>query len=325
MRLKGVLIEEARTNLWLRSADAGATPRGWSTGNPKTIVANATVSPDGTTTAASVAYPLVSGAGLQSLLAQSFTATVAPYSFSVYLKGAAGGERVYIMATVDAVNYYRTQCILTTAWQRFVVITPALTAAPWYFQIGTDLRDASQTATPAQTVYVWGADVQQGAFPTSHIPTTSAAVTRAADLASMASTPGATGTYAAKFIPIGVAASLPAIVSGNAGSPVMAIGADSRLIASIRSGASVFSGVAPAMTFNAVNKTAFGWLTGASKAAVNGTLLGANAVALTVTGTTIQFGSDGVTPGNNAINGTMQTVQGWPRQLSDAEMQQVTT
>jgi S-adenosylmethionine synthetase len=78
------------------------------------------------------------------------------------------------------------------------------------------------------------------------------------------------------------------------------------------------------MTFGAINKAAFGWLTGASKAAVNGTLLGANAVALTVTGTSMQLGSDGVTPGNNAINGALQGVQGWPRQLSDAELQQVT-
>jgi hypothetical protein len=105
----------------------------------------------------------------------------------------------------------------------------------------------------------------------------------------------------------------------------MSIGADSRLVASIKSGAVVFSGVAPAMGFNAVNKAAFGWLTGASKAAVNGTLLGANAVALAISGTSLQFGSDGVTPGNNAINGALQAVQGWPRPLSDTELQQVTT
>ena len=105
----------------------------------------------------------------------------------------------------------------------------------------------------------------------------------------------------------------------------MSIGVDSRLVAAIGSGAAVFSGVAPAMTFNAVNKAAFGWLTGASKAAVSGTLLGVNAAALTVTGTSMQFGSDGVTPGNNALNGALQAVSGWPRQLSDTELQAVTT
>ena len=138
-------------------------------------------------------------------------------------------------------------------------------------------------------------------------------------------TPTASGTYQAEFIPSGVAASLPVIISGNAGSPVMSIGVDSRLVASIKGGASVFSGVVPAMTFNGVNKTAFGYLTGGSKAAVNGSLLGANAVALTVTGTGIEFGSDGVTPGNNALNGTLRHIGNWPRVLSDAEMQQVTT
>ena len=168
------VLRVAGMNLWLQSADASNAA--WlKTGIPKTIVANATVSPDGTTTAASVAYPLVSGAGALSVLAQSFTATVAPYGFSVYLKGAVGGERIYIMATADAVNYYRTQCILTTAWQRFVVTTPALTGASWFFQIGTDLRDASQTATPAQTVYVWGAQVEQNTFASPYAPTTTVA------------------------------------------------------------------------------------------------------------------------------------------------------
>jgi hypothetical protein len=184
---------------------------------------------------------------------------------------------------------------------------------------------ATYAGNPANGLSIWGAQIELGAFATSYIPTTGTTVTRAVDLASMPFTPTASGTWQAKFIPSGIASGLPYIISGNAGSPAMAIGADSRLVASIRGGASVFSGITPAMTFNAVNKAAFGWLTGGSKAAVNGTLLGANAVALAVTGTSVQLGSDGVTPGNNALNGGLQSIQYWPRQLSDVEMQQVTT
>jgi hypothetical protein len=325
--LRGLLIEEARTNNVHFSGDASNAS--WTASSTTTLpvrVANAITAPDGTLTAASIAFPAVSGAGQACVITPiQLSGTVAPYVYSVWLRGTVGGERVYLNTTLDAVLYYRTQAVLTTAWQRFILITPNLTAVTWYFQLGADLRDAGQTATSAQTVYVWGAQVEQGASVSSYIPTAAVAVTRSADLASMSFTPAASGTYQAEFIPAGAAAALPVIISGNAGSPVMVIGADSRLVASIRSGASVFSAIAPSMTFNVVNKAAFGWLTGASKAAVNGTLLGANAVALTVTGTSIEFGSDGVTPGNNALNGWLRGVRYWPRQLSDVELQAVTT
>ena len=326
--LRGVLIEEARTNNLVISSDF--TNPFWNLGNitvaAPVVTGNQTVAPDGTATASRLVFPAVSGAGAASIVYANYSPAAAIHAFSVYLKGSVGGELIYIEASTAGVTFYASpRLTLTTQWQRFTLVTPALTAAVWIFAIGTDLRDVTQASTPAQTVYAWCAQVEQGAFATSAINTTGVAVTRSADLASMSFTPAVSGTYQAEFIPAGVAAGLPVVISGNAGSPVMAIGADSRLVASVKGGAAVFSGVAPAVTFNAVNKAAFGYLTGASKAAVNGTLLGANAVALTVTGTSIEFGSDGVTPGNNALNGRLRGVRYWPRQLSDAEMQQVTT
>ena len=327
--LKGLLIEEARTNVCLSSGAVGIVAS-WQIGTAgvaaATITANNVIAPDGTTTGTRIAYPAVPGAGNLSAVYQNLTVTAAVYTFSVWLRGAVGGEQLYLGINVSNTSYsHAPRITLTTQWQRFTYVTPTLTAAAWTFDIGTDLRDGTQASTPAQTIFVWGAQVELGAFPTSYIPTTAAAVTRAFDGMAMPFTPTASGTYQAEFIPSGVAASLPVIISGNAGSPVMSIGADSRLVASIKGGASVFSGVAPPLMFNAVNKAAFGWLTGGSKAAVNGLLLGANAVALTVTGTALQFGSDGVTPGNNALNGALRHVGGWSRQLSDTEMQQVTT
>jgi hypothetical protein len=324
--LKGLLIEEARQNQLSPSSGIGGTWAAYSTVGSITATANATVAPDGTTTGTQLVFPAVSGGGGVAEWYQG-TGQKAGCVFSVWLKGAVGGEQTYISMN-DGVqpSSGSPRLTLTTQWQRFSFVQPATTPnAGWVAAIGTVLSDVTNAPTPAQTFYIWGAQLEQGAFATSLIATTAAPVTRAADLASMPFTPAASGTYLAEFVPAGAAAGLPVIISGNAGSPVMSIGADSRLTASVKGGALVFSGVVPVITFNAVNKTAFGWLTGGSKAAVNSTALGANAVALAVTGTSIEIGSDGVAPGNNALNGYIRRVQYWPRQLSDAELRQVTT
>jgi hypothetical protein len=332
---KGLLLEDASTNIWLQSADASNAA--WlKTGNPKTIVANATVSPDGTTTAASVAYPLVSGAGAQSLLAQSFTATAAPYSFSVYLKGAAGGERVYIMATVDAVNYYRTQCILTTAWQRFVVITPALTAAPWFFQIGTDLRDATQTSTPAQTIYAWGAQVEQRDFPTSYIATAGATVTRAIDVCGIAASTVASwfngtgiSSWFAEFDYLDTTPIDNARIIGRTGfpdgvSPMQIL--SNRTIGQFDSSTSMFSSTVTAA--NEITRAISSWQPGQAKVCANGGAVATSALltlsSLLLGFTGISFLSVGMGSVNYSCEGHLRVFKYWGRVLSDTEMQTAT-
>ncbi len=183
LALRGLLIEEARTNLWLQSADASnaAWLKSGSVAVAPAVTGNQTAAPDGTITAARIVYPAITGAGALSVLAQAVVVSSNPQTFSVWLRGNAGGESVYLMATADAVTYYRATATLTTAWQRFILTTPTLVAGQFYWQIGADLRDAGQAAKPAQTIYAWGAQVEAGGFATSHIPTTSAAVTRAAE------------------------------------------------------------------------------------------------------------------------------------------------
>jgi len=333
--LRGLLIEEVRTNVWLNSGDlSNVTTSGGGVGvAAPTRTGNNVIAPDGTMTGTRAVYPAVVSAGQVSSLQQSPIMAAAVYTFSVWLRGNVGGEVLWLSTTPDGVLYYRQQCTLTTAWQRFTLITGTLTATGWFWLIGTDRRDASQTATPAQTIYVWGADVQQGAFPTSYIPTTSVSVTRAADVAVMPTnvswfaSPG--GSWFAEFIQLNTGGANTriigaAVAAGGGSTPLFSN--PSLLLSQYDNAAAVSA--ANAITANTVSKGASNWVSGTGRVCLNGGAVASGAMAngfasLTTNG--IKF----FTVANPGVadngSGYIRRVNYWTRALSDTELQQVTT
>jgi hypothetical protein len=176
--------EPSRTNVALNSGDPSNSST-WTVAGGGGVAApgvtgNQTIAPDGTMTGARASYPATTGAGAISVLGvNTITATANPWSFSVWLKGTVGGEVINLCMTPDGALYYRLACVLTTQWFRFGLTTPNLTAASWFPEIGVDRRDAAQPGSAAQTAFIWGAQIEPGAFPTSYIPTTTIPVTRA--------------------------------------------------------------------------------------------------------------------------------------------------
>jgi hypothetical protein len=335
--LRGLLVEEARTNLFLQSADvsnAAWSKQDLGSGAP-TVTANQAAAPDGTISAARVAYPAAASGG--TVVAQALTVTANPYSFSVWMKSNVGGEQLYLMVTPDGVLYYRTLAVLTTSWQRFTLVTAALPAGTAYPQIGIDLRDASQSNKPAQTVFIWGAQVEQGAFPTSYIPTTVAAVTRAYDLcfispANMAPwfvAPG--GSWMAEFInnvPTPTTGTSPRVVGIHDGSSITPLWISTPTPVINSYDGVVASNLINLLVLGAISKGASSWSPGNGRVCLNGGSIGTGAqntgfAALATAGVGLGSGNPGVV--NESITGYIRRVRYWRRVLSDAEMVSVTT
>lgn len=193
----GFLIEEQRTNLCLQATDLTTT---WSpTG--VTISANAITSPNGTADADKLVEDTSTGSHVVS---QNITYTAAAHTASVFAKAA---ERTWIRVLIfDGTNTFTGYFDLangvvgsvagtgTTStikncgngWYRCsITATTASGAGSYGPRLATADGTSSYTGSAGSGAYMWGAQIEAGAFLTSPILTTTAAATRLADSASI--------------------------------------------------------------------------------------------------------------------------------------------
>lgn len=183
---QGLLVEEARTNLALQSN--GFTNWAGASGGVGSIgvgTANFSSAPDGTASATRVVLALNGGtAGTDFSGWNNTNAVVAngsTYSGGVWIKSNTASS--YAMQLMQ-VNGVAKAITVTPSWTFFSGVTAAISTSG-VLRIRL-IGGATPTNSDSADVSIWGGQIELGSFATSPIPTTTVAVTRAADVISLA-------------------------------------------------------------------------------------------------------------------------------------------
>ena len=190
---RGLLIEESRTNLFVRSDNFTST--GWLTSNA-TVSSDVTTSPDGLTTA----DKLITDSGITlGRVSQTFTLT-GSHSMSVFAKasgwnwvfiaplGAAGGVWFDLLngsVGTQSSGFVGSISSFGNGWYRCIVSFTGTSTSLTARIVSTNANGVQSTGDGTSGIFIWGAQLEAGSFATSYIPTTTSSVVRSADVCSI--------------------------------------------------------------------------------------------------------------------------------------------
>jgi hypothetical protein len=337
----GLLVEEARTNLVRNNTMVGAVA-----GSPGTPPTNGWVITNNATYTSSIIgtgienginyidiqYVIAAGAAASGGIIYADTpagSASTTYIGSYYLKLVSGTSPQARFVWQDNVSTYnRTLFDLTSTLTRYTdTLTTAAGAALARFALGF-------AASPSGTTFVIRVglpQVEQGAFATSVIPTTTATVTRAADVASITGANFSSfynqteGTVFANYAErASSVVHVAATVSNNTNSEriSLTINASNALdVVVVASSTDTFVGNQPTLTAQEY-RIGFGYKADNSGVSANGSAI---TVDSAVTLPTVSQLDVGARAGSTQIlNSTIKRLAYWPTRLADTTLQQIT-
>jgi hypothetical protein len=353
----GLLIEEQRTNLLTYSEDF--TNAYWSVVGGS-IAANSTAAPDGALTADTYTESTLNE-DHRIATASNVSATVgASYTLSVYAKVKPGSAQRFLMLVFNSGFASPTGCNFDlvsgtvgqsasaigtitnvgNGWYR-CTITPSGTATG---SLSLRIRQASvNTSTnitsPASYtgdgysgIYIWGAQLEAGAFPTSYIPTVAATVTRNADAASMTGANFSSwyrqdegSIYVEAVNPANIAFAIPYDISDGTTSNevrVLSNSVGNSPNFSVRVGAVEQCAIAISHTANTPYKSAAAYKANDFSHALNNVLGASDTSGVVPIVDRITIGSRNFA---NHLNGTIRKLAYYPKRLTNAELQGLTS
>jgi len=334
----GLLVEESRTNLLRRSEEFETA---WIPTNV-TISADAIIAPNGTLTADKLVETIDNGVHATS---QGTVTSGLAYVFSVYAKA---GERTRMQISGLGAegqgfftDYNLSTGIVSSAppgsqmiavgngWYRCtLVITASATVG-----VVIRIRDASgnniYTGDVTKGIYLWGAQLEQGSFPTSYIPTEGSTRTRAADIASITGKnfsewyrQGEGSFFCSTFAPKGIVLFGTGDTFGNTQYVTVA----SSFYVTIRSGGVSVASLAAPVSTTALTNIAHGYAANNFAAVSNGGATSTDTTgAVPLAQVRLKLGSSAWnTGGLNNLNGPIRRLTYYPKRLSNSQLQALT-
>jgi hypothetical protein len=348
----GLLIEESRTNLVTSSADLISS---W-TINETTTSSNLGVSPDNSLTADSI-IPTITSNVVHRIYRLFTVSTSINYTFSFFIKpfgynkvflriGGQNNSPLVVWNTSTKTIDFTAGTFISSSIQEYpngwyrVSLTMNTNTSAHAPNIGA-VSDSFTTNSVNEVIftgdgnsgaYVWGAQLEQGSFPTSYIPTSESTVTRSAEFASITGTNfsniynASEGTLYLEAIGKGAGNSGSnatfQVDDGTSNNRISVINDNETVVSSLItiSGSQTNFTFSPSFTTE-FNKNVIAYKSGDIATSLNGSTVVTNTSITTLpTVNSFRLASNGSGTSNN----TIRRLTYYPRRLNNSQLQNIT-